>query len=89
MSGARGNSLHEEIMALEPENSDSSYSLMTIAFEDGFDTCKHEAAELAKIHTEIDTEAVAWAIKKLEAFGVASNTMDNALMVDRLFAMIK
>jgi hypothetical protein len=38
---------------------------------------------------EMDLEAISWAINKLNAFGVASNTMENALMVDRLFSMIK
>ncbi len=34
-----------------------------------------------------DAEAVGWALTKLRAFGVANNTMENALMFDRLEAM--
>ncbi len=38
--------------------------------------------------TDVDVEAVAWAYEKLTAFGCANNTMDNALMMDRLKAML-
>ena len=35
-----------------------------------------------------DTEAVAWAYKKLLAYGVGNTNMDNAMMLDRLNAML-
>jgi hypothetical protein len=37
----------------------------------------------------IDTGAIAWAITKLRAFGVAHSSMNNAMMVDRLEAMLQ
>lgn len=37
----------------------------------------------------MDYEALAWAIQKLKAFGVANNTMENALMMDRLELMLQ
>ena len=36
----------------------------------------------------MDTEAIAWAAQKLQAFAVDKSTMDNALMMDRLYAML-
>lgn len=36
----------------------------------------------------MDTEAIAWAAQKLQAFAVDNSTMDNALMMDRLYAML-
>ena len=37
----------------------------------------------------MDTEAIAWAIRKLTAFGAANNTEENAMMMDRLEAMLR
>lgn len=36
----------------------------------------------------IDLEAIAWAYNKLQAFGVANSSMDNAMMMDRLNLML-
>lgn len=36
----------------------------------------------------MDIEAIAWAAQKLQAFAVDNSTMDNALMMDRLYAML-
>ena len=38
--------------------------------------------------TDVDVEAVAWAYQKLSAFGLANNTQENAMMMDRLQAML-
>ena len=38
--------------------------------------------------TDVDVEAVAWAYQKLSAFGLADNTQENAMMMDRLQAML-
>jgi hypothetical protein len=35
-----------------------------------------------------DVEAIAWAYRKLQAFGVHQGTMDSALMMDRLNAIL-
>jgi hypothetical protein len=37
----------------------------------------------------VDTEAVAWAYKKLLAYGVGNTTRESALMLDRLNAMLQ
>lgn len=36
----------------------------------------------------LDTEAVAWAYRKLQTFGVHQGTMDSAMMMDRLNAIL-
>lgn len=36
----------------------------------------------------IDYDAIAWALQKLENFGVTTNTMENAMMADRLQMML-
>lgn len=42
----------------------------------------------SNIHSDIDTEAIAWAYQKLLAYGVGNTTMDNAMMLDRLNLML-
>lgn len=37
----------------------------------------------------MDYEALAWAIQKLKNFGVANDTQENALMMDRLELMLQ
>lgn len=37
----------------------------------------------------IDKEAIAWALNKLTNFGVIQNTEENAMMADRLVAMLQ
>lgn len=37
----------------------------------------------------MDYEAIAWAVRKLTAFGVANSTEENAMMMDRLELMLK
>jgi len=36
----------------------------------------------------IDVEAIEWAYHKLSNFGLSNNTMENALMMDRLLTML-
>ena len=42
-----------------------------------------------ELSDEIDYEAIAWALQKLHNFGVTQNSMDNAIMADRLEAILK
>lgn len=46
-----------------------------------------KAAEAIFVHSEtaaIDIEAIAWAYRKLQTFGVHTGTVDSAMMMDRL-----
>lgn len=53
------------------------------------ETCNGEFVPLYTHQEELDTEAIAWALQKLRNFGVVDNTMDNAMMADRLEAMLR
>lgn len=41
------------------------------------------------VETEIDHEAIWWALQKLHNFGVTQNNFENAMMADRLEFMLK
>ena len=58
------------------------------ASEERAETLQRQLDEL-KSASQPDYEAIAWAIKKLSAFGVHQSTMDNAMMVDRLELMLR
>ena len=57
------------------------------------ETCNGEFIPLytapRELSDEIDYEAIAWALQKLHNFGVTQNSMDNAIMADRLEAILK
>lgn len=55
--------------------------------DEGYDDDFHEYDPYAP--AMYDTEAVAWAYKKLLAYVVGNTTMDNAMMLDRLNAMLQ
>jgi hypothetical protein len=53
------------------------------------DVCEDDVYDDSNIRSDIDTEAVAWAYKKLLAYGVGNTTADNGMMLDRLNAMLQ
>lgn len=70
-------SVGRESITLEEEN----YFL-----EGEIEKLKAEVAQLR--NSSLDTEAIAWAAQKLQAFGLDYCGMDNAMMLDRLYAML-
>ncbi len=76
------------LAALSLERTENTPFVRAVALVERIDGRFPEPLPYHIKETDVDVEAVAWAYQKLSTLGLADNSPENAMMMDRLQAML-